>query len=897
MNKRLSIKRYILILSVMICFILTLCVPAIASTGSDGVSEYTAIVAQQEVNYRDIKVELPELTNIGDKADTVKVVANMTYKDEIVRTSEVTKSLSEIDNDSKSFDLKVTDFGKWDVEISFLKDGEVVNTETKEIGVKANSYNIANLSATTPGLIFSLKVVSGDISQDESGNPIPSYLTTDRRQSFDWDNLPENMFTCPFAKDNNKYLDNVAAVKDYVDVLYDIDNNAHFNFFCNDTCPQLEVVSIIWRKNAIPEDNYSLRLITDGSASYAKFKKQYDGLEDAQSKHDEMVEELKAAKAKSMSGQYVNYYDLKYGYLGEYQYALLDVEKDAQWWVVRKSAGDTFQIQDTTFANKAVKDGRITNNYINNLLAAVQNAGKTEEFKALYKFDDSAFEATRSKGKKIMMILGTSKAGETSNPINDYVDLTKAYYGSGYEYYYKGHPGYLPELNPGRAEELTEMGLQILDSSIAAELFVFFDPDISMSGYTSSTFQNSGTEETDCGLYNIRKASAETASGVSDYASKMDFFATDMRKNNVTDESILSAIKDVEHHNYLLELNDTSKYDFGIFDADEDLLYFCKDGKVVDERAIQADEVTDLINGLPTTITLNDESQVTAARAAYDALSDAHKSIVKDEILQKLTSAEATLENLHKQAGGNSSDTPTQQDPKVNDAISAIEAIPESIKASDAATVAAARKAYDSLSDEQKKQVSAETLKKLTDAEAAIDKALVDEVVDKVTALPATVTLDNKEDVAKARAAYDALTDAQKTMVDAETVATLEKAEQIISDWTDYDTAVKAAKKKSVKLISIKAKKGRKAAITWKTTKNVAGYQVRFSTNKSFKKAVKKVTVKNAKTSKKTIKKLKAKRIYYVQVRTIKKIKNKATGETTTVYGKWSNIKKVKARK
>jgi hypothetical protein len=50
------------------------------------------------------------------------------------------------------------------------------------------------------------------------------------------------------------------------------------------------------------------------------------------------------------------------------------------------------------------------------------------------------------------------------------------------------------------------------------------------------------------------------------------------------------------------------------------------------------------------------------------------------------------------------------------------------------------------------------------------------------------------------------------------------------------------------------------------------------------------VTVKKAKTTKKVIKKLKAKKKYYVQIRTYKKVGKKY------YYSKWSKVKTVKVK-
>ena len=98
------------------------------------------------------------------------------------------------------------------------------------------------------------------------------------------------------------------------------------------------------------------------------------------------------------------------------------------------------------------------------------------------------------------------------------------------------------------------------------------------------------------------------------------------------------------------------------------------------------------------------------------------------------------------------------------------------------------------------------------------------------------------------------------------------------------------------KLTSVKAKKGRKAKIRWKKSKKVSGYQIRYSTDKKFKKAVKKVNIGRASVTSKTIRKLKKGKTYYVQIRAVHKVKNTA-GKKKTIYGKWSAAKKFKARK
>ena len=94
------------------------------------------------------------------------------------------------------------------------------------------------------------------------------------------------------------------------------------------------------------------------------------------------------------------------------------------------------------------------------------------------------------------------------------------------------------------------------------------------------------------------------------------------------------------------------------------------------------------------------------------------------------------------------------------------------------------------------------------------------------------------------------------------------------------------------KSASIKKVKGAKKAIlvTWKKVSGVKGYQVQVATNKKFKKNKKTVTIKKQKTTKTTVKKLKAKKKYYVRIRTYKIANGKK------VYSSWSKVKSVKTK-
>ena len=192
---------------------------------------------------------------------------------------------------------------------------------------------------------------------------------------------------------------------------------------------------------------------------------------------------------------------------------------------------------------------------------------------------------------------------------------------------------------------------------------------------------------------------------------------------------------------------------------------------------IAAEDVRAIIEGIGTVeYTEECRKQIDKARDYYDTLSDAEKAKIDAETLKKLEDAEAAYKDMEDGA-------------KADETIDEIGQLPaiDQLTIDDKETVLHARAAYDALTDDQKKKVNPETLKKLTDAEKEItDIEKATEVADIIDALPDPadgITTANKDVIQAARAAYDALTDDQKKKVDPTVYEKLQAAE------TAYATA------------------------------------------------------------------------------------------------------------
>lgn len=93
----------------------------------------------------------------------------------------------------------------------------------------------------------------------------------------------------------------------------------------------------------------------------------------------------------------------------------------------------------------------------------------------------------------------------------------------------------------------------------------------------------------------------------------------------------------------------------------------------------------------------------------------------------------------------------------------------------------------------------------------------------------------------------------------------------------------------NTKIISVRSPSSRKLKVKWKKSAAVTGYQIQYAENKKFKKAVTK-TISGKSATMAEYSRLKAKKLYYVRIRTYKKVSGKK------YYSSWSSPKKVRIK-
>ncbi len=287
-----------------------------------------------------------------------------------------------------------------------------------------------------------------------------------------------------------------------------------------------------------------------------------------------------------------------------------------------------------------------------------------------------------------------------------------------------------------------------------------------------------------------------------------------------------------------------------------------RDPWIEEEEEAALEELKAIINSLPFTAGAADEASVNRALEILNSLNDAQTVYLGGE---DAVEAIAAVVNTAKD----------QVDHAKADAVSdQLNALNPNAGLADQATVEAARRAYDSLTEDQKRYVSPDALNRLTSAEASVQAAR-----------EAAEAAARAAEEAAARAAAEA---AQRAAEEAAARAAAEAAAQAVREEITISKApsgVKAAASKKGKATVTwkKFKQTKKTKAIWKKVKQV---EIQYSTDKTFSTDVVSKKVGKSKT-KLVVKKLKAKTTYYFRVRYI---------EGPLKVSKWSAVKKVKAK-
>ena len=557
--------------------------PAIEPTSSEvtfaGAVAYPYQVDyDQQPNSTTVTVSLPDIAQILTlgAADEVVITATMSYKGVVKREVVVSQGLAALSASNDHFDMDFADYGKFTVTSVFKKAGAVaVIGDTVQVGISADEYNIAPVSATLPVVFMAVSMFGSDsIRYDSNHNLIPTILLLERPNSLDWDHLPEGVRGLPFlsiadltyqppafADASDRFRAQAPIMADYVADLFELNPSAKFNLYLVDFYLG-QIQSNIYA-NHIPAGQYTINVLSDGAFSYNQFNSVYGGSDPSMTHSLLVINWNNAKSAAYASGQVSNGFTLNQCI--NYIFAAVNSEANATWWMTTPNnlaSGD-----GNTFANAVRANPQIVTFNINNRLTALSTSEQAE-LKNLFNMGSSYFADAQSSGKDIMVFLGTTYPNETNlayGLYTDYASFTMTFYGDDYIYYYKGHPSTPTGMNPQKQSDLNALGIIDVDSSIPAELILFYYPSLYLSGYASSTYASVPVGMGKL-MFNMTKASGL---GNSQYAN-MDAWISLVDGSK---SAAVIALCTTGHRSYLVEYSDpfiasiSNDYTHAIWDA------------------------------------------------------------------------------------------------------------------------------------------------------------------------------------------------------------------------------------------------------------------------------------------------------------------------------------------
>ena len=331
--------------------------------------------------------------------------------------------------------------------------------------------------------------------------------------------------------------------------------------------------------------------------------------------------------------------------------------------------------------------------------------------------------------------------------------------------------------------------------------------------------------------------------------------------------------------------------------------------QAADKKA--ADAVKDAINNLNGDAGINDKAAVEAARAAYNSLTSEQKKLIDSSLLDKLEAAEQSVKAAEEEAARKAAEEEAARkaaeeaaakqaadEAAAKSVADAIRALSDNAGLDDKDAVAAAKAAYDTLTEDQKKLIPGDVLSKLATAEQQV--AAAEEAARTVDISACKITVKDLAYTGKKvkKPSVTVMYGSDKLTEGADYTFTYNKKAKAIGAYKltvtgmgRYTGSVNTTFKVVPKGTAFSKLTGGDKQITlkWKSQKNITGYQIEYSLKKDFSSS-KKVTVKKAKTLTTTIKKLKAGKAYYVRIRTYTTVKKK------NYFSAWSKAKAVKTK-
>ena len=433
------------------------------------------------------------------RVDTVRLICYLAWENPFnccdYRRYQYLENSYKLGNNAAIY-VDFTNFGLWTVEIHYCRGNRTVAKEVKTVKVEAPEYNIAYLSATLPAEIFLINLWN----ITSAGRPTIVGL---ERVLVDYKALPKDVFPFPLATEeelNTAYkgfYGYAQRMVSYIEMLYSMNPDAKFNLYLCDHQAYFSLVFLY--ANRIPEKNFTIHLLSDGTGSYEGFKYIF-GNNDAEQTYNAMKSTWELSKQEAGRTGVQKWRKESFIKCGNpsvsqtqksdcqmielsnrlaYAYVITRENPNVEWvlhnpeWLdsgdkVRFSLPESIKKIDFTEGIKSLENHR-------------------EELIRMVGLDYSVFKQSCPTGKRICVFLGAFPPVQADML---YVDATIEKFGKDFDYYFKEHPRTVVDSN--RKKAIEDRGIIFLDPKIPTEIYMMINADICLAGYSSSSFLSIG---------------------------------------------------------------------------------------------------------------------------------------------------------------------------------------------------------------------------------------------------------------------------------------------------------------------------------------------------------------------------------------------------------------------
>ena len=455
--------------------------------------------AKTGINVIARQIRLDENIISRKKSDAVKVTRYLAWENPFkyydYRRYQYHESSYKLGQEA-AIEVEFTNYGQWTVEIRYCRGERVVAKEVKTVKVEAPEYNIAYLAATLPVEIFLINM--WDITSAKR----PTIVSLERLL-FDYNALPENVFPFPLATEdelntaNTGFFSYAQRLVSYIGNLYKMNPEAKFHLYLCDHHAYFSLAFLY--ANRIPEKNFTVHLLSDGTGSYEAFNYIF-GNKDAEQTYNAMKAAWELSKQEAVRTGIQRWRKESFVRCGDpsvaqtqksdclmielsnrlaYAYVMTRENTNFEWILHNP---DLLDVGDRIHFPLVESIKKI------DFIAGIKSLEKhKEELMRIIGLDSSVFKKSFEAGKKICLACGPYSSSDDEIK---YLDTTIKYFGDSFDYYFKEHPR--AQVSSERKKELDNLGVVSIESKIPSELYMMVTPDICLAGYLSSTFLSIG---------------------------------------------------------------------------------------------------------------------------------------------------------------------------------------------------------------------------------------------------------------------------------------------------------------------------------------------------------------------------------------------------------------------